>query len=94
MKNLGWYFFFALLISDAIALLMLKLAVAIKTTLLVAGLVFIVLAAVMFFGSQARKRIKKREAQAVAKIAELQDQMEETIKQKKEILTKQDDPVL
>ena len=69
--------FFALLLADAVALLMLKLAVAVKVTLIVAVLVFVILAAVMFFAGQAHQRSKKREEEAKEKIAELQDAVAE-----------------
>ena len=36
----------------------------------------------MFFGHNAKERIKKREAEATAKIAELQDQVEEVLRKK------------
>lgn len=78
MKNLGWQLFFALLLADIVALAMLKLSVTPKITTIIALLVFVILAAVLFFGSQAHERAKKREAEANAKIAELQDQITET----------------
>jgi membrane protein implicated in regulation of membrane protease activity len=77
MKNLGWQLFLALLLADAVALLMLKLSVAVKVTLIVAVLVFVILSAVLFFANNARQRAKKREEEANAKIAELQDQVAE-----------------
>lgn len=82
MKNLGWQMFFALLLADLIGLVMLKLHVVMKTTLIVAVAVFIVIALVMFFGHTARQRLKKREKEAAAKIADLQDQVEEALKKK------------
>ena len=45
-------------------------------------IVFVILAVIMFFGHNAKERIKKREAEATAKIAELQDQVEEVLRKK------------
>lgn len=83
MKNLGWQFFFALLIADVIGVIMLGLSVKLKIVLIVSAIVFVVLALVLFFGQNSRERIKKREQQAVAKIADLQDQVEEVLNKKK-----------
>lgn len=83
MKNLGWQFFFALLIADVIGVIMLGLSVKLKIVLIVSAIVFVVLALVLFFGQNSRERIKKREQQAVAKIADLQDQVEEALNKKK-----------
>ena len=82
MKNLGWHMFFALLLADIIGVIMLKLAVTLKIILIVCSIVFVILAAIMFFGHNAKERIKKREAEATAKIAELQDQVEEVLRKK------------
>jgi Flp pilus assembly protein TadB len=75
MKNLGWQLFWALLLADAVALLMIRLAVGVKVTLIIAALIFVILAAVMFFGGQARQRIKKREEEAKARLAELKEKV-------------------
>ena len=83
MKNLGWQMFFALLIADVIAVVMFKLVVKLKIVLIVCAIVFVILAAVLFFSQNARERLKKREAQATAKIADLQDQVEEALNSKK-----------
>ena len=83
MKNMGWQFFFALLLADIIGIVMLALSVKLKIVLFVSAIIFVVLAVVLFFGSNARERIKKREQQAVAKIADLQDQVEEALNKKK-----------
>ncbi len=77
MKNLGWQLFWSLLLADAVALVMVKLSVAPRVIVIVAGLVFVILALVMFFTDRARQRGQKREEQANAKIAELQDQVAE-----------------
>lgn len=77
MKNLGWHLFWSLLLADAVALVMLKLSVATKVTFIVAVLVFAILAVVMLIANYTRQRAKKREAEANAKIAELQDQVAE-----------------
>ena len=69
--------FFALLLTDVVGIIMLKLAVTLKIILIVCGIVFVILAAVMFIGHNAKERISKREQQAVAKIADLQDQVDE-----------------
>ena len=76
--------FFALLIADVIALVMLILnhVKQLKIVLIVGAIVFVVLAAVLFFSQNARERIKKREAKAVAKIADLQDQVDEALSKK------------
>jgi Flp pilus assembly protein TadB len=76
MKNLGWTFFFALLLGDVVALVMLKLGVTLKIVTIVAGLVAIILAVVMFFAGNARERSRKREQQTAAKLAELQEQVD------------------
>ena len=83
MKNMGWQFVFALLLADIIGIVMLALLVKLKIVLIVSAIIFVVLAVVLFFGSNARERIKKREQQAVAKIADLQDQVEEALNKKK-----------
>ena len=62
---------------------MLGLSVKLKIVLIVSAIVFVVLALVLFFGQNSRERIKKREQQAVAKIADLQDQVEEALNKKK-----------
>jgi len=69
--------FWSLLLADAVALVMVKLSVAPKVIVIVAGLVFVILALVMFFTDRARQRGQKREEEANAKIAELQDQVAE-----------------
>jgi len=76
--------FFALLLADIIALIMLKLAVVLKTVVIVCGIVFAVMALVFFFGHNARQRIRKREENAKVRIAELQDQIKDTLKKKDE----------
>lgn len=76
MKKLGWYLFFALLLGDVVALVMLRLGVALKITLTVAGVVFVILALVLLFGGNARERSRKREQQTAAKLAELQEQVD------------------
>ncbi len=75
--------FFALLIADIIAVVMFKLAVKLKIVLIVCAIVFVILAAVLFFSQNARDRLKKREQQAAAKIADLQDQVEVALNNKK-----------
>ena len=72
--------FFALLLADIIGIIMFKLQVSLRIILIVCGIVFVVLAAVMFFTGNAHQRSKKREAEAQAKIAELQNQVEEAAK--------------
>ncbi len=75
--------FFALLIADLIALVMLALKVKqLKIVLIVGVIVFVVLAAVLFFNNRSREKSKKREAQAAAKIADLQDQVEVALNSK------------
>ncbi len=75
MKNLGWYLFFALLLGDVVAIVMLRLGVALGVVTTVAGLVFIILAIVMFFANNANRRAKKREQAASAKLAELENKV-------------------
>lgn len=77
MKNLGWYLFFALLLGDVVALVMLKLGVTLKIVVTVAGLVAAILAVVMFFAGNARERSRRREQQATAKLAELENKASE-----------------
>ncbi len=74
--------FFALLLADIIGIAMLKLGVVLKIALIVCALVFVVLAIVMFFSNNSRERGRKREEQAAAKIADLQDQVEEALNSK------------
>ena len=83
MKNMGWQFFFALLLADVIGVIMLSLNVHLKTVLIVGAIIFVVLAMVLFFSNNSHERLKKREQQAVAKIADLQDQVEEALNSKK-----------
>ena len=73
--------FFALLLADIVGIVMMKLHVAPRITLIVGGLVFVILAVVLFFGGNARDRAQKREAEANAKIAELQEQVDGSPKQ-------------
>ena len=80
MKNLGWQMFFALLLADVVAVIMLKLAVAVKVVITVALVVFVIIAAVMALGHNSREKIRKREAEAAAKIADLRDKMNEAKK--------------
>jgi len=80
MKNLGWQMFFALLVADIIGIIMLKLAVSLSNIMIVCGIIFVILAIVLFFGHKSVERIKKREEKAVAKIADLQDQVEEALR--------------
>ena len=83
MKNLGWNLFFSLLLGDAVALVMLKLDVPLNIVLTVAGLVFVILAVVLFFAGNARDRSRRREQQATAKLAELESKVKEDNKGKK-----------
>ena len=71
--------FFALLLADVIGVVMLKLGVALKIVLIICTLVFVDIAMVMAFGHHSRERGRKREEQAAAKIADLQDQVEEAL---------------
>ena len=70
--------FFALLLADVVGVVMLKLTVALNITMIVCSVVFVILAIVMFFGHNAKERIRKREAEANAKLAKLQDQVSNT----------------
>ena len=79
--------FFALLLADVIGLVMLKLGVVLKIAIIICALVFAVIAAVMFFGHNSRERGRKREEQAAAKIADLQDQVETALSSKNNIGT-------
>lgn len=72
--------FFALLLSDVVAVVMLEMNIDMNIVLSVGALVFVILAVVLILSSNARNRVKKREQEANAKIAELQDQMEEALK--------------
>ena len=82
---MGWQMFFALLLADVVALVMVKMGVPhIRTVVLVSAVVFVILAAVMVIGSRSRDRIKKREEQATARIAELESQAAEEAKKKDE----------
>lgn len=74
--------FFALLIADVIGIIMLELSVKLKIALIISAIIFVVLALVLFFGHNSRERGRKREAQAAAKIADLQDQVEEALNSK------------
>jgi small neutral amino acid transporter SnatA (MarC family) len=80
MKDFGWHMFCALLLADIIGLVMLKLNVGLKITLIVGGIVFVIIAVVMFIGKTSHQRMKKREAEAAAKIADLQDQVDGALK--------------
>ena len=72
--------FCALLLADIIGLVMLELNVGLKKTLIVSVIVFVIIALVMFIGRTSRQRMKKREAEAEAKIADLQDQVDGALK--------------
>ncbi|MBR1784110.1 MAG: hypothetical protein IJ760_01565 [Bacteroidales bacterium] len=78
MRNTGWSFFFALLLGDVVALVMLKLGVELNTVIVVAGLVFALLALVLALGARRSNRIKRREQEAMAKIAELEEKVNGT----------------
>lgn len=80
MKNLGWQMFFALLLADAVAVVMFALHVNVKIVIIVSAVVFGILAAVMAASSSSREKGRRREAEAAAKIAELQDQVVEAQK--------------
>lgn len=84
MKNLGWHCFFALLLGDLVALAMLKMHVALNIVIAIAGLVFAILAAVMFFAGTSRERSRKREREATAKLAELESKAKEDAQPKPE----------
>ncbi len=80
MKNLGWQMFFALLLADAVAVVMFALHVNVKIVMIVSAVVFGILAVVMAASSSSREKGRRREAEAAAKIAELQDQVVEAQK--------------
>lgn len=82
MKDLGWYLFLSLFLADIIAIIMIKLGIKLGAVIAIGAIVFIVLSAVMYFGDRARKRAEKREAEANAKIAELQEQVDGSQKQR------------
>ena len=69
--------FFALLLADVVAVVMLLLGVVMKIVITVALVVFAINAVVMALGHNSREKIRKREAEATAKIADLHDQMSE-----------------
>ena len=75
LKHLGWQSFSALLLSDLVGIVMLKLGIGLRTTLTVGALVFVILLVVLALGLHTKLTGRKREEAAVAKIAELQDQM-------------------
>ena len=92
MKNLGWHCFFALLLGDLVALAMLKMHVALNIVIAIAGLVFVILAAVMFFAGSSRERSRKRERETAAKLAELENKAKEEEAPKPETTAAPDEP--
>lgn len=79
LKSLGWHFFTALLLADILAIIMLKLMVKLNVVILIGALVFVILLVIMIWGHHAKKRIKKREDEAITKIAELEDKVKEKV---------------
>ncbi len=75
LKNLGWQAFFSLLLTDVVGIVMLKLDIKLRITLWVCALVFVILLVVMAFGLHSKLLAKKREDEAVSKVAELQAQV-------------------
>lgn len=75
LKNLGWQAFFSLLLTDVVGIVMLKLDIKLRITLWVCALVFVILLVVMVFGLHSKLLAKKREDEAVSKVAELQAQV-------------------
>lgn len=75
LRNLGWQAFFSLLLADVVGVVMLWLGIGLKITLWVGALVFAILLVVMAFGLHAKMSARKREEEHVAKIAELESQV-------------------
>ena len=92
MKNLGWNFFFSLLLADVVAVVMVKLAVPLKIVLTVSVLVFAILAVVMLLSSNGSRRAKRREEEATARIAELENQVKEGPADRKDFEEVKNDP--
>ena len=92
MKNLGWNFFFSLLLADVVAVVMLKLTVPLKIVLTVSVLVFAILAVVIFFTNSGSRRAKRREEVATARIAELESQVKEGSADRKDFEEVKNDP--
>ena len=92
MKNLGWNFFFSLLLADVVAVVMLKLTVPLKIVLTVSVLVFAILAVVIFFTNSGSRRAKRREEEATARIAELESQVKEGSADRKDFEEVKNDP--
>ena len=92
MKNLGWNFFFSLLLADVVAVVMLKLTVPLKIVLTVSVLVFAILAVVIFFTNSGSRRAKRREEEATARIAELESQVKDGSVDRKDFEEVKNDP--
>lgn len=92
MKNLGWNFFFSLLLADVVAVVMLKLTVPLKIVLTVSVLVFAILAMVIFFTNSGSRRAKRREEEATARIAELESQVQKGAAERKDFEEVQHEP--
>lgn len=92
MKNLGWNLFFALLLGDVVAIVMLRLGVALGIVTTVSGLVFAILAIVLFFANNANSRAKRREEAASAKLAELESRVKAEGQQINDVVEVTDEP--
>lgn len=77
MKFTGWNMFLALLIANVMGAILTVLNMETKVIWIVGLIVFAIMAIVLAVASSRSARFAKREAEASAKIAELQDQIAE-----------------
>lgn len=75
MKKTGWYLFFSLLLANVLAYVMLKMTMELDKVVIVSGLLFVILAVVMLLAGSGRSKAKRREQEAAAQLAALEEKV-------------------